>query len=511
MTRYVAKVLFCAACALSFGFLILSYFQKKTAPDTTLLVYCAAGLKNPSEKAAAEFQRLTGESVSYQFGGTATLLSQIHVAQMGDLFIAADQDSLEDARKLGVLREVLPLVVQHPVVAVKKGNPLNVRELKDLYREDVKVAIANPESASVGKRTRAVFASDWELFFKKVAVTKPTVAEIAADVSLGAVDAAIVWDSTVHQFENLEAVAIPELMAKKDIASVAVLSTAKDPAGALRFARFLASELGNEIFKAGGFTSVPGDAWALEPVFVLYSGGVNRPAIEHLLTRFSNREGVRITTIFNGCGILCASMKAVGESSNGAIPDAYFACDLCFIPPVAKQFPEVTLLTETRIGIVVQKNNPHGIKIPADLAKPGLRLGLCNAEQSTLGFMTTGILRDLKLEDAVRKNVSVEVPTADFLINQMRAGGIDAAIVYSVNAIPQSAHLEFIPIQHKGALAVQPFAVAANSPRRQMGGRLLVFLKENRAEFEKAGFVWRGESKPMKSSEIEIPEWLKPQ
>ena len=60
----------------------------------------------------------------------------------------------------------------------------------------------------------------------------------------------------------------------------------------------------------------------------------------------------------------------------------------------------------------------------------------------------------------------VEVPTADF-INQMRAGGLEAAIVYRVNALLQSEHLEFTPIQHAGAKAVQPFAVRRDSPNRR--------------------------------------------
>ena len=42
--------------------------------------------------------------------------------------------------------------------------------------------------------------------------------------------------------------------------------------------------------------------------------------------------------------------------------------------------------------------------------------------------------------------MAVEVPTADFLINQMRAGGLDAAIVYRVNVLPQAEHLDSIAL-----------------------------------------------------------------
>ncbi len=60
-----------------------------------------------------------------------------------------------------------------------------------------------------------------------------------------------------------------------------------------------------------------------------------------------------------------------------------------------------------------------------DLARPGLKVGICNQKQSTLGYMTAGMLKSSGLEEAVRKNVVVEVPTADLLINQLRAGALD--------------------------------------------------------------------------------------
>jgi DNA-binding transcriptional LysR family regulator len=106
-------------------------------------------------------------------------------------------------------------------------------------------------------------------------------------------------------------------------------------------------------------------------------------------------------------------------------------------------------------------------------------------------------------------NVAVEVPTADFLVNQMRANGLDAAIVYRVNARPQAAHLDYLPIAHPGAKAVQPFSIRAHSPNARLAARLLDFLKTRRRNFETAGFVWRGEEAARRSDQIEIPAWLR--
>lgn len=474
-----------------------------------LVVYCAAGLKKPVSEIAEEYRRELGIEVHLQYGNTGSMLSAVRVANQGDLYIAADEAAIVDAAKFGLIRETIPLVNQRPVIAVRAGNPKSIRSVSDLKRGDVRLALADPQAAAVSRTAQEGLGTNWPALVARAAVTKPTVTEIAADLALGAVDAAILWDSTVPQFKELELIDVAELSAHAESAGAAVLSACKQPAAALRFARYLAApEKGGAIFARHGFKPAGGDHWARKPELILYSGGVNRPAIEKLLKQFADREGVTVTTVFNGCGILCATMQTMTNAINPRFPDAYYACDLCFVPPVADQFPEAVMLTETDIGIVVRKENPRRVATLADLAQPGMRVGLCNAEQSTLGYMTRAIIKSSGLLESIRKNVAVEVPTADFLINQMRGGGLDAAIVYRVNALLQPDHLQFIPIQHAGAKAVQPFAVRHDSPNRQLAGRLLAFLKANRSEFERSGFLWRGDEAPLQSKEIEIPEWL---
>ncbi|MBI3879819.1 MAG: molybdate ABC transporter substrate-binding protein [Verrucomicrobia bacterium] len=476
----------------------------------TLTIYCAANLKKPVEAAAAEFKREFGTEVQLQFGGSGTLISQLRIAKRGDLYLAADDGSMNDARKFELVRETIPVARQHPVIAVRAGNPKNIRTIADLLRADVKVALANPEAASIGRVAKATLTNDWPQLAAHAAVMKPTVTEIASDLSLGAVDAAIVYDSTVPQFKGLEKIEVPEFAKREEVASIAVLTFCQQPAAALKFARYLAApEKGGAIFKTNGFTPAGGDKWAAKPEMILYAGGLNRVAIEKALKRFADREGITITTVFNGCGILCATMKTMGDASNPKFPDAYYACDLCFVPPVAEQFPEAVILTQTDIGIAVKKGNPRNVKTLADLAQPNLKVGLCNAEQSTLGFMTRGMLKQVGLNDAIRKNVVVETPTADLLVTQLRAGALEAAIVYRVNAQSQAEHIEFFPIQHAGAKAVQPFAVRTTSPNAQLATRLLDFLKANRGDFEDAGFLWRGDEAPLKSKDIVVPDWLK--
>ena len=207
----------CLVLSASLAALVWLSRRQADARGGVLTVYCAAGLKQAVEAAAADYQRECGTRVELQFGGTGTLLSQIRAAKRGDLFVAADGGTLADARKTDVIREVLPILCQHPVIAVRTGNPKRILTLDDLLRADVRVALANPEAASIGRATQAALGTRWADLASHATVMKPTVTELASDLSLGTVDAAILWDATVGQFAGLEGIEVPEFFAGKNI------------------------------------------------------------------------------------------------------------------------------------------------------------------------------------------------------------------------------------------------------------------------------------------------------
>lgn len=251
-----------AFCLLFLAAGLLAYFGLAShRPDTPdrLTVYCAAGLKKPVEALARQYEQETGIPVSLQFGGTGTLLTQLRVAGKGDLFLAADEGSMEEARQMQVIREVLPVALQHPVVAVARGNPKNIRTLDDLLRPDVRLALTNPEAASIGKVTQRLLGPKWQPLADRARVMKPTVTEVAADTRLGTVDAAFIWDSLLPQYAGLEAVRLPGISDHGEKASAAVLDSARSPEAALSFARFLAAPVpGGKTFQEHGFVPAEG-------------------------------------------------------------------------------------------------------------------------------------------------------------------------------------------------------------------------------------------------------------
>jgi ABC-type molybdate transport system substrate-binding protein len=213
-----------------------------------------------------------------------------------------------------------------------------------------------------------------------------------------------------------------------------------------------------------------------------------RPAVEQTLCDFEKRHGVRITRVYNGCGVLVTQMKAGGP------PDAYFACDTCFVPPVADLFLDPVTVSRNDVVLGVPRGNPKQIRKLDDLARPGLRVGVGHPAQSALGVLTDRLLKQERLDETVRANVKVESPTGDLLINQLRTGSLDAIVAYRSN-VQTGGELEAVSLDLPGARAEQPFVVSRTCRYPQLTRQLLEAIRsaESRERFEAAGFHWVAE------------------
>jgi molybdate transport system substrate-binding protein len=457
-----------------------------------LVVYCAAGLRAPIEAIAKQFEKECGVPIQLQYGGSQTLLANLTVSRVGDLYLPADEDYIRMGRERGLVAETIPLATMRAVLATRKDQPKQLTSLDDLVRNQARLAQAEPDAAAVGRVVRATLRDlgQWDAIVHLTAVSKPTVNDVLNDIKLGSVDAGFIWDALARQ--NPDLIFHDVFPMDKATARVlaGVLRSSRQPTAALRFARYLgARDRGLEMLASHHFTVAEGDAWAVTPEIVFYSGAMNRVAVEETVREFEQREGARISLVYNGCGILVGQMKAGGR------PDAYLTCDASFLPPVAdlfqKHYEEVS---ESEIVMLVPKGNPRGIKTLADLAQAGLRMGVANPEQSTLGALTRRLLESQSILGPVMSNVVAQTPTADMLVNQIRTGALDATVVYISNTMKVREHLDVIPLKLPGSIAVQTYSVARNTRYPQLAARLAaaILSDSSRQRYLDAGFRWRG-------------------
>ena len=456
-----------------------------------LLVFCAASNRAVMEAIKADYQDECGVQLDIQYGPSQTLFSSIEVSRSGDLYLPADDSYLDLGRDKGLIDEVIPVAAQRGVIAIRKGNPNGINSYADLLRPDVRLVQANPEGAAIGKVARRTLKKQglWDSLDKATTAYRTTVTEVANDLLVNAADAGIVYDAVLHTYPDLEYIEIPELEDTSSDISLGIISGTRQPRRALHFARFVAaSDRGLKRYTEFGFRVKNGDAWEDSPELTIYAGSMLRPAIDESITKFEEREGVRVTRVYNGCGILVANIQA------GQKPDAYFACDTEFMQQVRDDFPIAVDVSQNELVIIVQKGNPHKVSGLRDLTKPGLRVGIGHEKQCAMGWLTQNTLKEGGVQKDVMANVTVQAPTGDLLVNQLRTGALDAAVAYLSNAAGSAEFLDAVRITDiECSIATQPFAVWESSDNQQLTRRLFqqICSEETQEDFLAEGFQWK--------------------
>ena len=492
MNRTLIIVLGSAGLLIALMVLLSDQNKTNTASDgETLMMHCAASNRAVMEAIRQEYEKEYDREVQIQYGPSQTLLSSIEVTKSGDLYLPADDSYLDMANDKDLVSEILPIARMQAVVVIAKGNPKNITSIEDLSREGIRLVMANPETAAVGKVVKKLLSDSghWDAIEEATTSFRATVNEVANDIKVDAADAGIVYDAVLHTYEELEFVELPELANANSQISVGVISPTKNPQAALHFARYVsARDRGLKHYSEHGFRVSGGDEWADVPELNIYAGSMLRPAIHDTITKFEEREGITINRTYNGCGILVAQMKA------GQKPDAYFACDKEFMNQVHDLFPEPVDVSQNELVIIVKKGNPKKIKSLKDLGREGLRVGVGHEKQCAMGWITQNTFREGGVVEEIMPNVTVQSPTGDMLVNQMLTGSLDAAVVYLSNAAGAGEKLDAIGIQEiECSTATQPWAVAKESKYPELASRLFAQICSTPSQetFAAEGFRWQ--------------------
>lgn len=223
-----------------------------------LLVFAGAGFRLPIERAARAFTEREGVVVELTFAGSGCLLAQAEIASRGDVIIPGEIHYLRKAQERGLVGEVVSLAYLRPVIAVPSTNPAAIRDLADLGRPGVRVGLGDPESVAVGLAAERWLAgvlteAERASVLANVRTRALNVNELGGQLSLGALDAAIVWGATVALFADLSAVVPESSAAYRTVITGAVLGSSRQPGRAAAFLAFLAGPEGARIFREFGF------------------------------------------------------------------------------------------------------------------------------------------------------------------------------------------------------------------------------------------------------------------
>jgi molybdate transport system substrate-binding protein len=240
-----------------------------------LVLFAGAASKPATQELVGEFEAQTGHTVRIHFGNSGNVLFQMKISGQGDVYFPGSPDFMDHARREGLVlpetsRNVVYLV---PAINVQRGNPKAIKDLHDLTRSDVRVAIGNPHTVIVGTYAVEIFERAGLLAQVKPRISgyAESCAKTANLLMLNGVDAIIGWRAQESwNPEHIETVLLPpERIPRISYMPIAVSAFSKDTERARLFIEFACSERGKRIFEKWGYLTREEDARAYAPRAVI--------------------------------------------------------------------------------------------------------------------------------------------------------------------------------------------------------------------------------------------------
>ncbi len=406
----------------------------ESSAQGSLTIMCGAGIRAAMEPMRKAFEEKTGSSLRVNYAGSGTLLGQMTSGTKADLFLPGDAQWVKSAREKGLVGDQVVVAWFVPVIAVPKGNPAHIRSVNDLSRDDVKIGLGKSDACAIGNVSRDVMAAaglDGKIKPKFEALT---VNQLADQVKLGALDAAIIWDATAAQYTDaFETVELEDPLTHAAPLALALVKDAKNPELARSFMEFAASNAGADIFRDHDYR-VPGKKLRIG------CGGSMRPPVEELARMFEKQTGCETLRDYGGSGTVLLQIE---ESGNGDIyvchdPFAY----TCEEKGISAGWYTMAVIKPT---LAVQKGNPKNIHGLKDLLREDIKVGLSHRTYSMRGKIIWAIMEKHGMADAMRERAIFEERTHT-LVNQLKIGAVDVATLWDAPAKAME-EIEDVPIE----------------------------------------------------------------
>jgi molybdate transport system substrate-binding protein len=213
---------------------------------------------------------------------------------------------------------------------------------------------------------------------------------------------------------------------------------------------------------------------------MLYCGAGIRPAADEIVKAFEKEHGVTVECDYDGSERLLARIKL------SSLGDVYMPGDVHYVEQAKSQ----GLVTEHQNVcyfvpvILVQKGNPKNIQSLADLARPGIDVGLGNPETCAIGRKSAKLFEQggLSLDD-IEPNVKFQAVTVNDLGNHVKLGQLDAVIVWDAMAAYFAEDGDVVPIPlEQNVISTVAAGVLTCSEHPELAGKLIDFIASERGK-----------------------------
>ncbi|RYV51316.1 molybdate ABC transporter substrate-binding protein [Pengzhenrongella frigida] len=217
-----------------------------------IMVFAAASLTGTFTTLGETFEAANpGASITFSFGPSSGLATQITEGAPADVFASASQKNMDAVVDAGGADEPTVFAQNAMEIAVPADNPAHITALTDLARPAVKVALCQPD-VPCGAVAASVFANAG-ITVSPITLEADAKATLTK-VRLGEVDAGVVYVTDVLAAgDDVVGVAIPADVNAGTRYPIATLSASRSPELARSFVAYVMSAEGTSVLSAAGF------------------------------------------------------------------------------------------------------------------------------------------------------------------------------------------------------------------------------------------------------------------
>jgi molybdate transport system substrate-binding protein len=218
----------------------------------SITVFAASSLLGAFTQLGKQFEAAhPGTAVTFSFGASSTLATQIINGAPADVFASASPKNMQQVVTAGDAANPVTFAQNVMEIAVPPANPGGVTSVTDLAKSSVKVALCQPQ-VPCGTAAAKVFANAG--ITVRPVTLEPDVKSVLSKVELDAVDAGVVYVTDVRAAgPKVKGIAIPAALNASTAYPIAPLGKSADPALARAFAAYVTSAAGASVLAAAGF------------------------------------------------------------------------------------------------------------------------------------------------------------------------------------------------------------------------------------------------------------------
>jgi molybdate transport system substrate-binding protein len=218
-----------------------------------ITVFAAASLTESFKTIGANFRKANpGTTVTFNFGASSTLATQITQGAPADVFASASKATMDTVVKAGANADAAqPFLTNTLEIVVPKGNPAHITGLKD-FADSTKKTVLCAETVPCGALAKQVFTAAG--ITPKPVDRGTDVKAVLQKVALGEADAALVYKTDVLSGgPKVEGIPFPEAATKVTTYPICALKGSKDATTAKAFVAYVLSPAGKQVLTAAGF------------------------------------------------------------------------------------------------------------------------------------------------------------------------------------------------------------------------------------------------------------------